>query len=71
MKNIYLLLLLSTFCFASCNSGNKTDETSTSAESTSTEATGQSGVKDDDSNPNVVPVSYTHLDVYKRQAYQF
>ena len=57
MKNIYLLLLLSTFCFASCNSGNKTDETSTSAESTSTEATGQSGVKDDDSNPNVVQVA--------------
>lgn len=57
MKNIYLLLLLSTFCLASCNSGNKTDETSTSAESTSTEATGQSGVKDDDSNPNVVQVA--------------
>jgi uncharacterized surface protein with fasciclin (FAS1) repeats len=62
MKNIYFLLLISTFCFASCNSDSKTNETNNSTENPSTEATGQSGVKDDDSSPNVVQVAVASKD---------
>ena len=62
MKNLYLLLFLSAFCFASCNSNGEADQTSSTTESSDAVGTGQSGVKDDDSNPNVVQVAVSSKD---------
>ena len=50
------------FCFASCNSNNETDQTTASTEGAEAVGTGQSGVKDDDSNPNVVQVAVSSKD---------
>ena len=50
-KSIKLLLLACLVVFISCK---KTDEATPSSSETTTEATGQSGVKDDASSPNIV-----------------
>lgn len=57
MKNLYILLILSTFYFASCTSNSETDQNNTSTEGSTALGTGQSGVKDDESSPNVVQVA--------------
>ncbi len=54
-KIIYSLLLVCSVSFLSCNSGaDKVENTSGSEQA---KATGQSGVKDDISNPNVVQIA--------------
>lgn len=57
MKNLYFLLFLSVFCLGSCNSNGETDQTTSSTENSDVVGTGQSGVKDDDSSPNVVQIA--------------
>lgn len=62
MKNLYLLLFLSSFCFVSCNSGSNADQTTATTKTIDVVPNGQSGVKDDDSNPNVIQVAIASKD---------
>ena len=62
MKNLYLLLALSTFCFVACNSNSDTSQSATTTENNPTVGAGQSGVKDEVSNPNVVQVAMASKD---------
>ena len=62
MKNLYFLLLVSTFYLASCNSNTENQENQSATEEAPAVGTGQSGVKDDDSKPNVVQVAMSSKD---------
>lgn len=62
MKNLYLLLALSTFCFVACNSNSDTSQSASTTESNATVGAGQSGVKDEVSSPNVVQVAMASKD---------
>ncbi|WP_268849019.1 fasciclin domain-containing protein [Flavobacterium aestivum] len=57
-KTIQLLLVVSFVSFLSCKQNNDANaEKAKTTESTETTGTGQSGVKDDASNPNIVQVA--------------
>lgn len=62
MKKLYFLLLVSTFYLASCNSNTENQENKTAVEQDPNLPTGQSGVKDEVSNPNVVQVAMASKD---------
>ncbi len=57
-KSIQLLLAVSFVTFLSCKQNSETNaETAKTTEATETTVTGQSGVKDDTSSPNIVQVA--------------
>lgn len=57
-KTIQLLLVVSFVSFLSCKQNSETNaETAKTTEASETTGTGQSGVKDDTSNPNIVQVA--------------
>lgn len=57
-KNIQLLLVVSFVSFLSCKQNSEANtETAKTTEASETTGTGQSGVKDDTSNPNIVQVA--------------
>ncbi len=62
MKNLYLLLCLSSIYFVSCNSNNGNEQNEAVLESNTVVGTGQSGVKDEESSPNVVQVAIASKD---------
>jgi uncharacterized surface protein with fasciclin (FAS1) repeats len=59
MKNYFLkpLVVMSMFVGVACQSEQKTDAAVAPTENNEAQATGQSGVKDDISNPNVVQIA--------------
>lgn len=62
MKKLSFLLVAGVIFLASCNSNSDTQQTASADETSTTEPTGQSGVKDDVSNPNVVQVAISSKD---------
>ncbi len=62
MKNLYLLLLVSSFYLVSCTSTTDTEKTAATTESGVEGNGGQANVKDDTSNPNIVQVAASSKD---------
>jgi len=63
MKRIILSIsALSLLIFTSCSSGNENQVEATSTSDATEQAVGQSGVKDDVSNPNIVQVAVSSKD---------
>ena len=62
MKKLSFLLVAGVFFLASCSSNSDTQTTASADETTTAEPTGQSGVQDDVSNPNVVQVAISSKD---------